>query len=213
MEDDEQIQRLAPQVIYPDILSDVADSFKWTVDELPHLLEQAMPLGPNVDPRRIVVMGSSAGGFLALNLVLGRNPSLPLHNTRMVWDYLRKVAGVVAIYPQTKLNDPFYTHKNPNPFRGPLTGEEQLQLDGFLSSRKVCTNTHAGQAQERNNVCRIPLAQPLNSVLYQDVLTDETSSLIPAVGTAIPVLSTDWVLAERSVCLCWHQSRVYHTGL
>lgn len=105
----ERFLRLAPQVTYPDILTDVADSFKWTVDELPLLLEQALPQGSTVvvDPNQIVVMGSSAGGFLALNLALGKNPSLPLHSAPMVYHYLSTIVGVVGIYPQTKLNDPF----------------------------------------------------------------------------------------------------------
>jgi acetyl esterase/lipase len=50
--------RLAPQVKLPDILSDVRDAFRWIREKGPELA--------HLDPKKIVVSGGSAGGYLTL---------------------------------------------------------------------------------------------------------------------------------------------------
>ncbi|KZT55465.1 alpha/beta-hydrolase [Calocera cornea HHB12733] len=53
--------RLAPQAALPTILEDVRDGIKWTREELPGLLGEG-----KVDPSRLAVSGSSAGGYICL---------------------------------------------------------------------------------------------------------------------------------------------------
>jgi acetyl esterase/lipase len=50
--------RLAPEVQLPDIISDLEDAFRWIAAEGPQLFQ--------ADPRRIAVVGGSAGGYLTL---------------------------------------------------------------------------------------------------------------------------------------------------
>lgn len=50
--------RLAPEVKLVDIIEDINDAFRWLEKEAPNLL--------HVDPKRIVVAGGSAGGYLTL---------------------------------------------------------------------------------------------------------------------------------------------------
>ena len=60
--------RLCPQVnAYDGPIQDAKDSFIWTKETLPRLLEQET--GVTVDPARVAAMGHSAGGNLALHLV------------------------------------------------------------------------------------------------------------------------------------------------
>ncbi|MBI3411727.1 MAG: alpha/beta hydrolase, partial [Planctomycetes bacterium] len=49
--------RLAPEVKLPDIIEDVKDAFRWLDEQGPKL---------HIDPKRIVVAGGSAGGYLTL---------------------------------------------------------------------------------------------------------------------------------------------------
>jgi len=50
--------RLAPQVKVPDIIEDVRDAFRWIREKGPELA--------HLDPKKIVVSGGSAGGYLTL---------------------------------------------------------------------------------------------------------------------------------------------------
>lgn len=60
--------RLCPTIsIYDGPLADVKDAYNWSQTELPGILSDEENL--NVDPRRIVAFGYSAGATLALLLV------------------------------------------------------------------------------------------------------------------------------------------------
>src|SRR5438093_13524843 len=50
--------RLAPEVKLPAIIEDVQDAFRWLHEQGPKLL--------HIDPKRLVVAGGSAGGYLTL---------------------------------------------------------------------------------------------------------------------------------------------------
>ncbi|MGE3805585.1 MAG: alpha/beta hydrolase [Gemmataceae bacterium] len=50
--------RLAPQVKLPAIIDDIKDAFRWLREKGPELL--------HIDPKRIVVTGGSAGGYLTM---------------------------------------------------------------------------------------------------------------------------------------------------
>ena len=58
--------RLAPTTKLNEILEDVSDAFHWLREQGPELF--------NIDPERIGVLGSSAGGYLALMSGLVVNP-------------------------------------------------------------------------------------------------------------------------------------------
>lgn len=97
-------------------------------------------------------MGSSAGGFLALNLVLGQNEFLPLLDSGSK-RYFDRIRAVVGIYPQTQLGDPFYTRPCPEPFRGLMTAAELALMENYTDPNgPVWTNTGPGTDQNRNNV-------------------------------------------------------------
>lgn len=50
--------RLAPETMFPEIIKDIEDAFKWIRREGPELF--------NADPDRIAIIGGSAGGYLTL---------------------------------------------------------------------------------------------------------------------------------------------------
>jgi acetyl esterase/lipase len=57
--------RLSPQVsLYDGPIQDAKDVLAWSQEKLPGLLKEAT--GIEVDGQRVVTMGHSAGGFLAL---------------------------------------------------------------------------------------------------------------------------------------------------
>ena len=69
--------RLCPQVsLYDGPIQDAKDSLKWCQEELPALLKEKT--GTDVDASRIVTMGHSAGGMLALTTGLCPKPPLAI---------------------------------------------------------------------------------------------------------------------------------------
>jgi len=60
--------RLCPQVsLFEGPIEDAVDAYQWCKSVLPHLLEKDANL--KIDPKKIVAIGYSAGGLLALHLV------------------------------------------------------------------------------------------------------------------------------------------------
>lgn len=95
--------RHAPQVRLPDILHDISLSFKYVLYSLPRLLAEAAPKAPEIDVSKVVVTGSSAGGWLALMVGLGM-----LEHAGLREEDRQRIAGVAAIYPITDPSDKFY---------------------------------------------------------------------------------------------------------
>ncbi|KAF1944903.1 alpha beta-hydrolase [Clathrospora elynae] len=88
--------RLCPQVsLYDGPIQDAKDVLKWCQEELPALLKKAK--GVEVDSSRIVAMGHSAGGLLALTT------GLCLHPPRAIVDF----------YGCKYLSDPCWAQKLP----------------------------------------------------------------------------------------------------
>src|SRR4029077_10137160 len=87
--------RLAPETKLPAILEDVEDACKWVRDKGPELA--------HVDPKRIAVMGGSAGGYLTLSTGFRVNP--PPKALVSFWGY-GDVAGAWYSRP-----DPFYSRQ------------------------------------------------------------------------------------------------------
>ncbi|KAK7045808.1 hypothetical protein VNI00_007212 [Paramarasmius palmivorus] len=94
--------RLAPQFRFPAILSDCLDAMKYLSTSA--FLEHPQ-ISHRVDPSKVIVSGSSAGGWLSLLCGLGIGFSASgLPNPP-------KVQGIAAIYPITDLEDPFWKTK------------------------------------------------------------------------------------------------------
>ncbi|POS69762.1 hypothetical protein DHEL01_v211843, partial [Diaporthe helianthi] len=108
--------RLSPQVSVGEVLDDVKDCLAWSATELPKELAAA---GNNtsilLDPTRIAVSGSSAGGYLALLAGLyATGPGKP------------KV--ILPIYPITNPLGTFFT----TPQQHPAGHIERAALEPFL---------------------------------------------------------------------------------
>jgi len=86
--------RLAPQVALPTILEDVRDVIRWATEILP--FHPGIPHGL-LDPTKLVVSGSSAGGYLALLCGLPISGVVP------------KPKVLLPIYPITNSLGPFFT--------------------------------------------------------------------------------------------------------
>ncbi|KAN0066144.1 hypothetical protein ACQY0O_000238 [Thecaphora frezii] len=103
--------RLAPQCRAPEILHDLADLLAFIFDDLPSALAHS-EAEAQLDLNRVILSGSSAGGWLALLLGLGMCPgSRP--------ELLAKIGGIACIYPITTMDHPFFLEKRV-PFLGEL---------------------------------------------------------------------------------------------
>lgn len=92
--------RLAPQTRIPAILSDCKSALDFLRTE-----EFAKATGNRVDGSRVVVSGSSAGGWLAL--LAGTGIGYEASGVERP----KGIKGVVALYPITDLLDPFWSTK------------------------------------------------------------------------------------------------------
>lgn len=98
--------RLAPETKLPDIIQDVEDAFAWVRD-------QAAAVA-NLDARRVVVMGGSAGGYLTLTSGFRVNP---------------RPDALVAFWGYGDLVGDWYSKPSPHPRhnRNKLTRSEAYQ--------------------------------------------------------------------------------------
>ncbi|SPO27051.1 uncharacterized protein UTRI_10513_B [Ustilago trichophora] len=126
--------RLAPQVRVPDIQQDMDDCFAYVVDKLPSELA-AKGETAKLDTDRIVLSGSSAGGWQCLMVGLGMCP-----NTKK--EHLKKVKGIAAIYPITTMDHPFFLEKQ-TPFMGMLKDDPDSFAEFRDPKAPVTANTAA----------------------------------------------------------------------
>ena len=126
--------RLAPQVRVPDIQQDMEDCFAFVIDKLPKELA-AKGESAKLDTARIVLSGSSAGGWQCLMVGLGMCP-----NTKR--EHLEKVKGIAAIYPITTMDHPFFLEKQ-IPFGGLLKDDPDSFAEFRDPNAPVTANTAA----------------------------------------------------------------------
>ncbi|KAJ1023530.1 hypothetical protein NDA16_003147 [Ustilago loliicola] len=132
--------RLAPQVRVPDIQQDMQDCFAFVVDKLPHELA-AKGEAVKLDTDRIVLSGSSAGGWQSLMVGLGMCP-----NTKQ--EHLKKVKGIAAIYPITTMDHPFFLEKQV-PFGGMLKDDPESFAEFRDPNAPVTANTAAVEHRKK----------------------------------------------------------------
>ncbi|PWN49192.1 alpha/beta-hydrolase [Violaceomyces palustris] len=131
--------RLAPQVGLFEIQDDIVDAMEFVVEKLPAKLAGVgggeKGGGIELDVGRIVVSGSSAGGWLALMLGLGMCRKWSKGNTKGGGDdgmgslnpsITSSIRGVAAIYPITTLDHPFFLERQKDYFRFPDFDPESL---------------------------------------------------------------------------------------
>jgi acetyl esterase/lipase len=106
--------RLAPETQLPEIIQDVEDSFAWIAEQGPQLF--------HADPRRIAVVGGSAGGYLTLTAGFRARP--------------RPVA-LVSLWGYGDLVGDWYSKPSPHPrhHQSKLSREEAFQQ---VSGPPVC---------------------------------------------------------------------------
>lgn len=112
--------RFCPQATVADVLTDVLDGIAFVRNGLvSHLPANA------IDPNRLAVSGSSAGGYLALLAGLYAEP---------------KPKALVPIYPIADPFGSFFTNPQPAPFNLPLLSPEQLaaSLDPSAPQQANC---------------------------------------------------------------------------
>ncbi|KAJ4474413.1 Alpha/Beta hydrolase protein [Lentinula aciculospora] len=132
--------RLAPQFRFPTILSDCADAIKFLQTEKFRKATEG-----RADPARVILSGSSAGGWLSLLCGLG------IGFDEIGVSKPPSVQGVVPIYPITDLEDPFWkTTQRPvkymdrviafeevQPFLNPYDLESQIASSALDSPRAI----------------------------------------------------------------------------
>ena len=84
--------RLAPETQLPEIIADIEDAFRWIAKEGPQLFA--------ADPRRIGVVGGSAGGYLTLTAGFRAEP---------------RPAVLVSLWGYGDLVGPWYSEPSPHP--------------------------------------------------------------------------------------------------
>lgn len=112
--------RHCPQVGALDVIRDVGKALNWIVVELPEKLAQKVGReGPSIDVNRLVLTGSSAGGWLALLLALAVCPDID----NVKEEVRNKLVGCATIYPITDIGSDFF--KDPKkPMMEPRWPEE-----------------------------------------------------------------------------------------
>lgn len=119
--------RLAPETKLPEIIADVRDGLRWIRDQGPTLFRS--------DPRRMVVGGESAGGYLAL--VAGYTVQPPPNALVSYWGY-----GDIAATWYTQPS-PFYRDQAPL-----LSADELLRLE--VPSADIITQSAPASSGYRN---------------------------------------------------------------
>jgi acetyl esterase/lipase len=123
--------RLAPQTRIPDILSDCRDAMEFL-----HSSEFAAATGNRIDPTKIVLSGSSAGGWLSLLNGIG------IGYKASGLKPPRPVSGIAALYPITDLLDPFWhTQQRPTSYMDRVIPKEEVET--FLDPNSPKTSGSA----------------------------------------------------------------------
>ncbi|KAI9847046.1 MAG: hypothetical protein M1838_001058 [Thelocarpon superellum] len=101
--------RLMPEANGLDILEDLADFWKWLYAQLPTLISWASEGDSTVDVEKMLVVGGSAGGYLAIQSALTQPAG--------------KIKAVIAGYPMLDIKSPWFMEPLPNRSYGstPLT--------------------------------------------------------------------------------------------
>lgn len=132
--------RLAPQTRVPDIQQDMEDCLAYVVNKLPQELA-AKGDAAKLDTGRIVLSGSSAGGWQCLMVGLGMCP-----NSKA--EHLQRVKGIAAIYPIITMDHPFFLEKQ-TPFGGRL-GDDPATFAEFRDpNAPVTANTAAVEHRKK----------------------------------------------------------------
>ncbi|PWY97621.1 alpha/beta-hydrolase [Testicularia cyperi] len=124
--------RLAPQVRVADIQQDMDDCLAYVHERLAADLGKAGEEA-KLDTDRIVLSGSSAGGWQSLMLGLGMCPQTKP-------EYFEKLKGIAAIYPITTMDHPFFLEKQ-TPFGGKINDDPELFKEYRDSRTPVVSNT------------------------------------------------------------------------
>lgn len=91
--------RLLPEATGTDILADLSDLWKWVHSNLQSFVSYTATAAdaPQIDFTQILVVGDSSGGWLAVQSALTQPAG--------------SIKGVIGLYPQLDMHDPFYTTK------------------------------------------------------------------------------------------------------
>jgi acetyl esterase/lipase len=114
--------RLAPETKLPAILDDVQDAYRWVREKGPDLF--------NIDPRRIAVMGGSAGGYLTLALGYRVQP---------------RPAALVSFWGYGDIDGPWYSRPDPFYAKMPAVPKEEAYraVGGPVISESVGKNNRS----------------------------------------------------------------------
>jgi acetyl esterase/lipase len=117
--------RLAPQVKAPDIVADLKDAFRWIREKGPEL--------EKLDPRKLVVAGGSAGGYLALMSGFCVEP---------------RPTALVAYWGYGDLDGDWYTKPSEHYRKQPIADVEEARK--ALASEVVTAPPNPEQAKARS---------------------------------------------------------------
>jgi acetyl esterase/lipase len=114
--------RLAPESKLPAILDDVQDAYRWVREKGPDLF--------NIDPKRVAVMGGSAGGYLTLALGHRVQP---------------RPAALVSFWGYGDIAGPWYSRPDPYYAKMPAVPKEEAYqaVGGPVISESVGKNNRS----------------------------------------------------------------------
>ncbi|KAL5514545.1 hypothetical protein ACEPAG_1861 [Sanghuangporus baumii] len=140
--------RLLPEARTDDILDDMDDLWKWVCHDLENEIHnQDACKGIQVDLGRVLVLGDSAGGYLAVQTALSCfNP-----------ESKESVRAMIAVYPMVDLRSPFWTTDYPKQ----VLDFPQLPnsiIDEFLASITNSEERAVVSSAETDDPKRMPLA-------------------------------------------------------
>lgn len=115
--------RLAPEVKLPAIIEDVKDAFRWLQEQGPKLL--------HIDPKRLVVTGGSAGGYLTMMTGICVEP---------------RPTALVAYWGYGDVDGPWYTEPSEFYRKRPLVPRDEA----YQPIGKVLTGTEPNTAVQKD---------------------------------------------------------------
>ena len=111
--------RLIPEATGTDILADLSDLWKWVHSDLQSFVSHTAAAAPQIDFAQILVVGDSAGGWLAMQSALTQPAG--------------SIKGVICHCPMLDLRDPYYSTKLEKPLLG-MQMQPREVMDAHVAS-------------------------------------------------------------------------------
>ena len=146
--------RLIPEATGTDILADVSDLWKWVHSKLQSFVFHTAAAAPQIDFAHTLVVGDSAGGWLAMQSALTQPAG--------------SIKGVICHCPMLDLRDPYYSTKLEKPLLGMRMQPREVMDEHVAAITPGTVVTSAIPPSRSNIMCSMVRNGRLLEFLGQD---------------------------------------------